>query len=418
MSLRLVAIVAPETGLALDPSATAREPTVSREAPTAVVEVCGPLVSGDDCWWGGVSIPALTARIEELAAAGMGILLDFDSPGGDVSGLVELCAAIAAARQRVSVKAYVRGLCASAAYWVASQCESIECSPTAIVGQIGAQVVIYDPPAVDEYRGVRVVITSAGSERKNANASEDGAQYQALVDNAAAEFVRAVARGRGVTEDVVRSQYGHGALLPAPEALRVGMIDALRGGAGGEEMAKLKAEDMAAPAGPANLEEALKLIEELQRQLAEKDAALESACKPEAEMGTDVPDSPAVPVPDPEKEDLKARLANIELRAAVDRLIDQGRLEPARRAEAEKAYRLQTRAANDPELKALAGTAFDDLVAKLPAVGAFGRVTAVAPAPAEPEDRASLIVAHAAQLRAEGVDPVTALRRASVEVPR
>ena len=381
MTIRLVAIAGAESGLMVDPASFAREPNVSRGTPVSVVEVNGPLVSGEDCWWGGVSIPTLGARVEELAASGMNILLDIDSPGGDVSGLVELCDVIAAARQRVSVKAYVRGMCASAAYWVATQCESVECSPTAIVGQIGAQVVIYDPPAADEHHGVRVVITSTGSERKNAAASEDGAQYQALVDNAAAEFVRAVARGRGVTEDVVRAQFGHGALLPAPEALRLGMVDAVRVAAGGEEMAKLKAEDMAAPAGPATLEDALKLIEELQRQLADKAAELDAACKPEAEVGTDVPDSPVEPMPDPEKDELKARVAQLELRAAVDRLIDQGRLEPGRRTDAEKAYRLQSRAVADPELKALAGTAFDDFVARLPAVGALARVTAANPEP-------------------------------------
>lgn len=409
MSIRLVAIAAPDTGLVLEPSASARpprvlcggareellaaglaafkaeyerDPSAPRETPTAVVEVNGPLVSGDGCWWGGVSIPVLAKRIEELAESGMGILLDFDSPGGDVSGLVELCDVIAVARQRVSVKAYVRGLCASAAYWVATQCESIECSPTAIVGQIGAQVVIYDPPAADEYHGVRVVITSTGSERKNAAASEDGAQYQALVDNTAAEFVAAVARGRGVAEDVVRGQFGHGALLPAPEALRLGMIDAVRVAAGGGEMAKLKAEDMAAPAGPATLEDALKLIEELQRQLADKTAEMETMCKPDTEAGTDVPDSPVDPELDPEKEALKAELVAAKMTAEVSTLIANGILPPGRRAEVEKAYRLEMTAKADARLAEFA-TAYTDLVAQLKkSAPVHVRSSVSAPAPA------------------------------------
>lgn len=394
MTVRLVAIAAPESGLMLDPSAVAREPSVSRETPTAVVEVHGPLVSAADCWWGGVSISALAHRIEELAESGMGILLDFDSPGGDVSGLVELCDAIASARQRVSVNAYVRGLCASAAYWVASQCESIESSPTGIIGQIGAQLVIYDPPAEDEYRGLRVVITSAGSERKNASASADGAQYQALVDNAAAEFVAAVARGRGVGEDVVRGQYGHGALLPAPDALALGMIDAVRGAAGGDGMAKLKAEEMA-PETPAP-EDKDKMIEELRKQLADQAtriAELESACKPKSEDG-EVPDSPAEPMPDPEKEELAAqvaglsrRLADVEMKAALDVLVASTRLPPARRGEAEKAWKLQRRAAADPSL-ADYSKAFDEFVAALPSLGA--RASAVNPAAPTMGERKSI----------------------------
>ena len=391
MTVKCVAIAAPESGLMLDPAGVAREPVVSRETPTATVEVHGPLVSGDDCWWGGVSISAIARRIGELAESGLGILLDFDSPGGDVSGLVELCDCIARARERVSVKAYVRGLCASAAYWVASQCESIESSPTGIIGQIGAQLVIYDPPAEDEHRGLRVVITSTGSERKDASATADAVQYQALVDNAAAEFVAAVARGRGVGEDVVRGQYGHGALLPAPEALKLGMIDAVRGAAGGDSMAKLKAEDMAPAEAPAP-EDKDKLIEELRKQLADqaaKIAELESACKPKSEE-----DMAAEPMPDPEKEELAAtvaglqrRLADVEMKSALDVLVASTRLPPGRRGEAEKAWKLQQRAKSDASLADYAKT-FDEFVATLPVVGA--RASAVNPAHPVPDQRQSL----------------------------
>ena len=411
--MRVVAMAGAESASVMLQGVTPREPSSSH----GVIEVVGPMVSGDDCWWGGVSTRRVQAAIENAAALGVDVVLDFDSPGGDVSGIAELYGAIIAARQKIDVRAYVRGMCCSAAYWVASACSVIEASPTAVIGQIGVQLVIYDPPVgPDRDGGLRVVVTSVGSDRKNARADEDLEQYQRLADAAGDEFWSAVARGRGVDEQVVRDTYGRGAVLPAGDALALGMIDAVVGTAKGDSMAGLKAEDAPMPEGPATLEDALKLIEELRRQLDGKAPAEAPAAESMEEPSVDAPI-------DPEKEELRARLAILEresadakMAAAVQSLIDTGRLETARRAKAERAYKLAADAKAGRVDRAYA-TAWDEFVAELPA-SRFVRISAVTPPPVDDVPREERIAIRAKALMAEGKPLNAAIHAATQEVDK
>lgn len=75
------------------------------------------------------------------------------------------------------------------------------------------------------------------------------------------------------------------------------------------------------------------------------------------------------------------------MKAALDVLVASTRLPPARRGEAERAWKLQRRAAADPSL-ADYSKAFDEFVAALPSLGA--RASAVNPAHPEPDQRQSL----------------------------
>src|SRR4029078_8302967 len=54
---------------------------------------------------------------------------------------------------------------------------------------------------------------------------EARATMQRRVDECYGRFVRAVARGRGVSEATVRDGYGQGRLLGARDALAAGMVD-------------------------------------------------------------------------------------------------------------------------------------------------------------------------------------------------
>ena len=50
---------------------------------------------------------------------------------------------------------------------------------------------------------------------------------QGEVNTIGRDFIRAVARGRGVSESTVTTLYGKGRVLPAPAAHRFGMIDGI-----------------------------------------------------------------------------------------------------------------------------------------------------------------------------------------------
>ncbi len=62
------------------------------------------------------------------------IMLHVDSPGGSVKGVDDLANEVAKARAEKPVVAYLDDLCASGAYYVASQGTRVVCNASAIVG--------------------------------------------------------------------------------------------------------------------------------------------------------------------------------------------------------------------------------------------------------------------------------------------
>lgn len=66
-----------------------------------------------------------------------GILLDMDTPGGEVGGLAELSEAIAEISQKMPVWAIANSMMASAGYWIGSTVDRVIATPYAKVGSIG-----------------------------------------------------------------------------------------------------------------------------------------------------------------------------------------------------------------------------------------------------------------------------------------
>ena len=62
------------------------------------------------------------------------IVLDCDSPGGSCTGVVEAADAVYAAAKKKRVVAIVNPLCASAAFWIASQASEVIAVPSADIG--------------------------------------------------------------------------------------------------------------------------------------------------------------------------------------------------------------------------------------------------------------------------------------------
>ncbi|MGB0971557.1 MAG: phage major capsid protein [Mycobacterium sp.] len=192
-----------------------------------------------------------------MADPGVGsIVLDVDSPGGGTKGVRELADMIYAARGVKSVVAIANGMMASAAYWIASAAEGVWATPSADVGSIGVYTMHDDLSKAMEDRGVKRTVISAGKHKVEGNpygplGDDAKANIQARVDEEYDAFVAAVARHRGVDEDVVREGYGEGRALSATKARREGMVDkvgafdTLLGKMGaGSSRARLKAADL------------------------------------------------------------------------------------------------------------------------------------------------------------------------------
>jgi signal peptide peptidase SppA len=161
------------------------------------------------------------------------ILLAIDSPGGTVSGTDDLAAEVRAATKKKPVYAFVSDLCASAAYWVASQADAIYAnSDTALIGSIGTLMTVYDLSRAAEKQGVEAVVFATGP-LKGAGAegtaitAEQRAYFQAIVDDSQKAFDAAVRTGRGLTDgqlNAVRT----GGVFVAPEAVAKKLIDGVQ----------------------------------------------------------------------------------------------------------------------------------------------------------------------------------------------
>lgn len=158
------------------------------------------------------------------------IVIDTDSPGGVTSGVTEAADAIFAARQQKPVIAVANTLMASAAYWLGSQADLVVASPSADVGSVGVYAMHVDASRQLANDGLEATIIKAGRFKAEGNpyeplSPEARAEMQARVDETYGQFVKALARGRGVSEAAVKTQFGEGRVLSAPRALAAGMVD-------------------------------------------------------------------------------------------------------------------------------------------------------------------------------------------------
>lgn len=158
------------------------------------------------------------------------IVLDVDSPGGQVGGVQELADKIYEARGNKPIVAVANHTMASAAYWIASAVDKVYASPSADIGSIGVFAVHQDVSQALENDGVKVSIIKAGKYKAEGNpyqplTEEAQANMQASVDEVYGKFVEAVARNRGVSVDVVKTSYGEGRVLSADQAVAIGMAD-------------------------------------------------------------------------------------------------------------------------------------------------------------------------------------------------
>ncbi|BAH39295.1 hypothetical protein GAU_2253 [Gemmatimonas aurantiaca T-27] len=158
------------------------------------------------------------------------VVLQFDSPGGEVSGCSELGEQIRAARERKPVYAYVGGDCCSAAYWLAAQCTEIHVNNTALTGNLGVRMTAHDVSRRLKREGIDVItIVSSTTPAKphDPTTDEAKARCQKIVDDLAAVFHAQVALGRSVEESQIYEQYGRGAVFVGVDAVSHGLADAV-----------------------------------------------------------------------------------------------------------------------------------------------------------------------------------------------
>lgn len=181
---------------------------------------------------GGTSAEQLSkqfAAVVEDPSVGT-ILLDVDSPGGTVTGVPELADQIFEARSKKKVYAVVNSQAASAAYWLASQAQELIITPSGDVGSIGVYMMHQDISERMKQAGVTTTFIKAGKYKTEGNPympldEEAQAAFQERVSHHYEDFVKAVARGRGVNASDVRNGFGEGRMVMSGDAIKIGMAD-------------------------------------------------------------------------------------------------------------------------------------------------------------------------------------------------
>ena len=165
-------------------------------------------------------------RSKEIKA----IVLNIDSPGGDICGIHEFSNMVYEARGQKPIVAYVGNLCASAAYWIASACDCIIADKTATLGSIGVVASWIDDSAWMEKEGIKeykLVSSQTPNKQQDLNSDEGLNSLQAELDGLANIFIESVATHRERAAKYVESNFGKGGVLLAEQAIKVGMADEL-----------------------------------------------------------------------------------------------------------------------------------------------------------------------------------------------
>lgn len=181
---------------------------------------------------GTTSTEILGQAIRSAAAdpAIRSIVLDVNSPGGSIFGVQEIADTIFQARASKPIAAVANAVALSAAYWISASAHEVFVTPSGEVGSIGVFGVHTSTSKADEAAGKVTTVISAGkykAEGMGPLTDDAKAAMQSKVDAYYTQFVKAVAKHRGVSVDAVRNGYGEGRSLVAEAALAAGMVDGI-----------------------------------------------------------------------------------------------------------------------------------------------------------------------------------------------
>ncbi|MCX7429004.1 MAG: S49 family peptidase [Planctomycetia bacterium] len=137
------------------------------------------------------------------------------------------------ARESKPLIAFIESIGASAAYHLGSQCDRVVCEQMSLVGSIGATLMLLDLTGLFAKSGIKAIpINSTGADYKSTAApgtaivEKDREHIQSIVDYFGQDFLQAVALGRRMSPGRL-SAVADGRVFPGPEALRLGLVDAI-----------------------------------------------------------------------------------------------------------------------------------------------------------------------------------------------
>lgn len=192
----------------------------------AVVEIEGIILDGDQV------VRELRDHAENPAVKA--VVVRVNSPGGVVAPTQEIFSSIQRVRKAGKpVVASFGAVAASGGYYVGTAADRIYANPGTLTGSIGVVMQMANIEGLLKKVGVEYVVVKAGAYKDVGNFArtmtpEERRILQALLDDVYAQFVAAVAKGRGLDESTVRG-FADGRIYSGQQAHALKMVDELGG---------------------------------------------------------------------------------------------------------------------------------------------------------------------------------------------
>lgn len=156
------------------------------------------------------------------------IALDIDSPGGMLSGCPQLADYISEAKAVKPIHAIIRSTGCSAAYYLASACDTVYANRHAVTASIGVIAVHYEVTKANEEYGLSATVFRSPERKAEGNPNEKlkpdvAERIQEKINASATKFMQHVAKSRNIDESVVSGLKGES--IDADRALELGLID-------------------------------------------------------------------------------------------------------------------------------------------------------------------------------------------------
>lgn len=202
---------------------------VTMRGSVAVVPVIGPIFRYANLFTeisGATSTQVLATDIQRALdnPKVKSIVLNIDSPGGVASGINELAEMIYAGRSQKRIVAYIGGIGASAAYWIASAASEIIIDEASLAGSIGVVVeAVIDSDKASGRTRYSIVSRNAPNKRPDLGTEEGRAKLGETIDALGDVFVGKVARNLGVSADTVPEMGDHGGIRVGADAVKHGL---------------------------------------------------------------------------------------------------------------------------------------------------------------------------------------------------
>jgi protease IV len=160
------------------------------------------------------------------------IVLEIDSPGGEVTASDEIYSAVVKTRTRKPVVVYMDSLAASGGYYVSCGGKFLMANETTITGSIGVIIQTLNYEQLFNKIGLASVVFKSGKFKDMLNGArpitpEERELVQNFIMSTYDKFLGIVAKERNLPADLLRNSIADGRILSGKEALQNKLIDGL-----------------------------------------------------------------------------------------------------------------------------------------------------------------------------------------------